>query len=87
MIVIDNHSPESGWPPFVEWLRSNKIEPEDCRSVTVHDDGWLTVEMYAYDRDGRRPLDPLSEELCCYKRTARAIPAPPLHPDRQTVDA
>lgn len=91
-ITIDNASPESGWPPFMEWLKALKIEPGDVRRVTIFDDGAkhdgnprAEFEFFAYDRSGERVVDRVRGEMCTYTR-AGVVSPPPLHPERQAAE-
>jgi len=34
-ITIDVRSPERAWPPFMEWMLSQDLDPEDTRAITI----------------------------------------------------
>ena len=52
--TFDPSSPESGWEPFLDWLRSHDIDPHTAKSVTIHDDTHGTAQLVRLDENGNR---------------------------------
>jgi len=52
-ITIDTNSPERGWPPFLEWLANQGVDPTQVKSVTFDPDS-LDAEVVVHKlRDGK----------------------------------
>lgn len=82
--TFDVHSPERGWPPFLDWLKSEGIGPDNLVSLTIDEDRCIVATFQAYDRHGELQVDRSRDEVCTYQRTGIVRTLPPLHPDRET---
>jgi|GEM_PF-4373075 len=52
-ITIDTNSPERGWPPFLEWLSNQGVDPYQVNAVMFDPDS-LEAEVIVHKlRDGK----------------------------------
>lgn len=55
---IDTRSPECGWEPFVDWLRSQNLDPVNVRDIDIDEDTMhAKVTLYKRTPSGKRYLD------------------------------
>lgn len=54
--LFDLSSPERGWEPFLDWLRSHDLNPNDVRSVAVNEVS-IVAELIVRGDDGAPIVD------------------------------
>lgn len=77
---FDAHSPERGWPPFLDWLRTRDLNPADVRAVTVNGTSIIAQTMVR-GTDGYPIVD--GHEVRTRTRRLEQRSTPPLHPSRK----
>lgn len=71
--------PEQGWPPFMDWLRQQGLDPNDVRAVTVDVDAMsMVVTRFRY-RDGKHYV--INDEVVTYQETRSITSVPPRYRD------
>lgn len=73
------------WPPLIDWLRANGIDPAVVRAVT-YTAGRAHLEEYVHDAHGRRtwrktPKGTPHTELIVKLRAVAVTTPIPIHPD------
>lgn len=75
-VVFDPSSPERGWPPFIDWLKAQGLDPNRVRSLVVHDDGSAVAVLLVDDEQGR--LKVVDDEIVTrYQRIDSLTGMPP----------
>ncbi len=73
-ITITSESPERGWPPFLDWLRSHDLNPGDVRSISV-DGTTATAQIMVRGVDGFPLVD--GDEIRIRTETVAVHTPPP----------
>lgn len=81
-LVFTRESPEVRWGPFVEWLGFQDIEPDNCRSLIVHEDGSAVAVLLVRDDNGNPVVDD-GELRLSFHYIGEVTCPPPLHPARR----
>ncbi len=81
MVVIDLRSPERAWGPFMEWLRSQGVKPDNCCAIDVDEEAMrATVTEFKRDMLGKKVVR--DGAVVRKERRVRISSLPPLHPSR-----
>jgi hypothetical protein len=67
MITIGVGAPEAGWPPFVEWLSRQGVEPTMCTQITF-DPETLNAEVLLFKT---------KDKIATYRKRIQLISLPP----------
>jgi hypothetical protein len=78
--VATDRPPEQGWEPFLDWLRSQGVDPFLCRALHVTGEGQADVVEYLLDDHGRRYC--VDGDVAVATRRVSLSGPPPLHPSR-----
>lgn len=79
---FDAHSPERGWPPFLDWLRDHDLDPGTVRALIVENDR-VSAEVFVRGDDGLLVVD--GDEVRTRPVVVNLRSAPPLHPSRKAA--
>lgn len=71
-LVIDTSSPERGWDPFVEWLRSQDVDVDTAREIEIDTSSLDAKLTWSEPRPGAERK----------VRNLKLSSLPPLHPSR-----
>lgn len=75
-----DHPPEQAWEPFLNWLRSEGLDPDIIRSVVIVGEGLARIEEFVLNDEGHRHV--VGAEPVTRFVTAQPSSPPPLHPAR-----
>lgn len=71
VIRVQIGDPETGWPPFMDWVRAQGIDPHDVVALDIDTDA-MSAAVYG----------PATSRGAGREWTVEIASEPPLHPDR-----